>query len=314
MADTFFPLPVILTQVRHLRFGDGVAMLLPELLSQYSNRNSLLLTFNAIRTQIAPIEEALQTDGRSLEVVELPDGEPELENRLFEEIREQVAAAIPPLQKLADLIGRLDCLTSLAQAAIKAANGMRNQVEKRSGHLSTGFFCTPSLLMMLSETGHGDTAYGLMNKREWPGYGNLIEEGHKVLIEGWRDIWEDPDGWKMGRLQMENAGAGEWFFRNLLGIQPDMEQPGFKRVLLKPIFPKGLKWARGSFRGPYGKIVSHWKYTNGEVLWDIVIPPNSRGRVELPKHVLLKNGGGQKPIELPAGRHQCHLIRKEESK
>lgn len=68
---------VSFTQVRHLRFGDGTVMMLPELLGHYDNRNTLLLTVSAIRPRIDKLEKTLEQNV-VLHVVELPDGEPKL--------------------------------------------------------------------------------------------------------------------------------------------------------------------------------------------------------------------------------------------
>lgn len=69
--------PVSLTQVRHLRFGNGAASMLAQLLGLYQSRNVLLLTIPAIRPGISTLEETLE-QSNALHVVELPDGEPEL--------------------------------------------------------------------------------------------------------------------------------------------------------------------------------------------------------------------------------------------
>jgi DNA mismatch repair protein MutS len=53
------------------------------------------------------------------EVLTAQDRANELEFNLFERVREQTAARVPALMRVADAIGRLDCVTGLAQLAVE---------------------------------------------------------------------------------------------------------------------------------------------------------------------------------------------------
>jgi len=65
------------------------------------------------------------------------------------------------------------------------------------------------------------------------------------------------------------------------GIFPDEKNPGFKNVILKPHFVKGLETFSAMHNGPYGKIVSSWKREAGDVLYHVEIPANSTATITL---------------------------------
>ena len=97
------------------------------------------------------------------------------------------------------------------------------------------------------------------------------------------------------------------------GIKPDAASPGFKNVLLKPNFVKGLDHFEASHQGPFGMISSSWKRTATGIIYTITIPPNSTGTVDLPvqKNQRLFKDGKQLfnlnktySTVLPAGSYQ----------
>ena len=84
-------------------------------------------------------------------------------------------------------------------------------------------------------------------------------------------------------------------YKDLAGILPDPSQPGFKHILLRPHFVKGLDKFEASHEGPYGVISSSWKREGKVLVYKIVVPPNSTATLQLP--------GSSAEVELPAGEH-----------
>ncbi len=66
---------------------------------------------------------------------------------------------------------------------------------------------------------------------------------------------------------------------------PDPDQPGFKNILLRPIFPAGLDQSEVTHRSPYGEIVSSWKRNKKTIVYDIQIPANSTAKFYPPENV-----------------------------
>jgi alpha-L-rhamnosidase len=63
------------------------------------------------------------------------------------------------------------------------------------------------------------------------------------------------------------------------GIRP--AQPGYKEILIRPAFPKGLTSVTCSLRTVMGEIVSNWRVQDG-LLQEISIPPNATAIVYVP--------------------------------
>ena len=70
----------------------------------------------------------------------------------------------------------------------------------------------------------------------------------------------------------------------------DEKQPGFKNVILKPDFVKGLNSFEASHKGPYGMIVSSWKRSGKKIEYKVTIPPNSTAELSLKGAKILEGG------------------------
>jgi alpha-L-rhamnosidase len=92
------------------------------------------------------------------------------------------------------------------------------------------------------------------------------------------------ENWGGGQAIMPNCGGiiGNWCYAKLGGIRPDPSGPGFKKILIKPAVVSGVDWVECSHDSPYGKIISNWRRTGGELVMDVTIPPNTTARVVVP--------------------------------
>ena len=87
---------------------------------------------------------------------------------------------------------------------------------------------------------------------------------------------------------------GAWLFKGLGGILPDRAAPGFRHILLRPHFVKGLESFRCSHVSPYGEIVSSWNTEGGKIVYNVVVPAGATAELELP----------WKKVELEAGTYE----------
>ncbi len=147
-------------------------------------------------------------------------------------------------------------------------------IDARDGHIGTGFVASPFLMQTLAKQHASEVANKMVNQKDYPGWNTLIKNG--VLMETWRGIG----------AQMPSCGGsvGSWLFESVLGIQPDIEWPGFKKFNLapQPDLKMGLTYAKGSYDCVYGRIVSDWKYENNEFKLHAVIPVNTAATIYLP--------------------------------
>ena len=145
---------------------------------------------------------------------------------------------------------------------------------KDHGHLDTGIFGTRYLFDVLIDNGFVDAAYKALNQTTYPSYGHQISLGATTTWEQW-----------VLRGSMEShahamfAGPDSTFYSRLAGIQP--AQPGYKEILIRPTFPKGLVSVTSSLHTVMGEIVSNWKVQNG-LIQEVTIPPNATAVVYVP--------------------------------
>lgn len=145
-------------------------------------------------------------------------------------------------------------------------------VHGATNHLNTGFVGTPLLLQCLTEVGRADLAAGIVNQRDFPGWGTLMNEG--VFKENWRG--------EHAMMPSLGGPVGAWFYQSILGIRPDPAGPGFKRVIIKPEVVGGLTWAKGSYDSVRGKISSAWEKHGERFELRVEIPANTAATIWLP--------------------------------
>lgn len=180
----------------------------------------------------------------------------------------------------------------------RVAANLNRKVEEAHFHLDVGVLGAKALLNALKDNGYGVTAYKVAVQDTYPSWGWWIVNGATTLLENWdlkatRDISDN---------HMMFGEIGGWFFKSIGGILPDPEQPGFKNILLKPIFPQELKESSISYESPYGKILSHWKLSGNKIVYDVQIPPNAKATFYPPNNVSHGN-----IIALKAGKHRLEL-------
>lgn len=163
--------------------------------------------------------------------------------------------------------------------AIETAASLADNVRvKHKGHHSTGIIGSRHLYGALSRYGYGDVAQTLLNQTTYPSIGHLFSKGATTLWENWEETKKNEKRNRVEHRSMNHpmqAGFGAWFYQGLAGIAPDPEQPGFKRIVLRPQIFGSLHYSRAEYRSVYGRIVSHWKRYRGTLCWDITIPPNT---------------------------------------
>jgi alpha-L-rhamnosidase len=169
-------------------------------------------------------------------------------------------------------------------------------IEEYDYRLSTGFITTPMMMQELANFGRTDIAYRLLESSRFPSWLYPIKNGATT-------IWERWDAWVPGR-GFQNAGmnsfdhfafgsVGEWMFRHVLGINPDIDHPGYEHFTIHPRPGGSLTWAKGSYNSIRGEIASSWKIENGQFVLDVKIPANSTATVVLPDDKKVKLGSGE---------------------
>jgi alpha-L-rhamnosidase len=149
---------------------------------------------------------------------------------------------------------------------------------KHRGHLSTGIFSTKMMLEYLSEQGLDEINYTMMNQKEFPGYGYMIDNDATTLWENWPFKQHDSKNHPMF------GSVSEWFHKSILGIQQSDNSVAFSEIVIKPSLVKGLSWAKGHYNSMRGKIAINWWKFGHDIFMNIEIPANTKALVYIPKH------------------------------
>lgn len=176
----------------------------------------------------------------------------------------------------------------LAQDDKKAiiTKGLLDNIEKCNGHLSSGFVGYLYLLYGLTDLGYAESAYEMVNKEEYPGWGYMVKNGNT--------LWESWSGAAFNFASL--GGVDAWFYKALAGINPVEDYPGFKKIALKPNITGDLTWVKASYNSQYGEIVSSWKIEKDFFIMDVAVPGNTSALVYLPCEIsneILESG---KPV------------------
>lgn len=153
-------------------------------------------------------------------------------------------------------------------------------------HLKTGFIGTPYLCRSLSDNGDADSAYQLFFQEDYPSWLYEVIMGATTIWERWNSIMPDGKISGTGMNSLNHYAYGsivEWMYRNMCGINPLEDAPGFKKFLIKPDVYGKLNYAKAKLKSAMGVIESGWtREENGMLTIKIVVPFNTEATAYLP--------------------------------
>ena len=152
-----------------------------------------------------------------------------------------------------------------------------DEISNHKNHLATGIFATPFMLNVLTQSGHADAAFTIVNQKTFPGWGFMLENGATTLWEHW--AFSD-------NVYSHNhpmfGSVVQWFVNAVAGIRPAADAVGFDRIIIRPELVGNLTWARASYNSVRGKITSEW-HVDGERLYlQIEIPAGTTATIFVP--------------------------------
>jgi len=162
-----------------------------------------------------------------------------------------------------------------------AAGRLVKKIEANHGLLNTGFVGTPYLLEELTKTGHQKLAYDVLLNIGMPSWGYVIEHGGTTTWERWNgdQMIGDP---QMNSYNHYAYGAvADWIYRYAAGIDASPLDAGFHTVVLHPVFDPRLSPLEFSYQSSFGQIKSSWTAKGSTAEWNVTLPANTTGRLEL---------------------------------
>ena len=149
--------------------------------------------------------------------------------------------------------------------------------DKHNGHLTTGIFGTRYMLDVLSREGRAEVVHNIVNLRDFPGWGNMLEQDATTLWEH----WEFSDNTFSHNHPMFGS-VSQWFYNWLGGIEPTVDAIGFDAFTFQPQFLEDLDWVRCTHRSVRGSISCDWKRRGDRVALDLHVPVNTSATLILP--------------------------------
>lgn len=167
----------------------------------------------------------------------------------------------------------------------KVKSGLLNRLKKNFYHLDTGFVGTPYLCRMLSENGMNDLAYHLLMEKGYPGWLYEVLMGATTIWERWNSV--EPNGkisgTEMNSLNHYSYGSiVEWMFRNMAGINPVEEKPGFKKFRIAPMPNYQITRTDARLRSASGLIESSWEIEGKQLRFRFSVPFDTEAEIVLP--------------------------------
>ncbi len=150
-------------------------------------------------------------------------------------------------------------------------------VRRQDFHLDTGILGTRYLLDVLTDNGHAETAYRLVTRTSYPGWGYMLREGATTLWERWEKL-EGPGMNSHNHIMLGSVDA--WFYRVLAGLGP--LEPGWKSVQIKPHILGDMTGAEAEVKTVRGRAASSWRRDGDTLVFEYTIPVGSTARVSAP--------------------------------
>ena len=167
----------------------------------------------------------------------------------------------------------------------KAMEHLLEAIKTYKGHPSTGIQATHRMMMELSRNGRHDEAWRLINLRTAPSWGHMVDQGATTIWERW-DGYVEGRGFQNPKMNSLNhcalGSVGEWVWRNLAGINPDEDQPGYRHFTIRPRPSGDLTWVKARYDSIRGPIDVDWRHEAGKLTLGITIPANTSATVHVP--------------------------------
>jgi alpha-L-rhamnosidase len=153
----------------------------------------------------------------------------------------------------------------------------------------------------------------ILSKTTRPGYGYFISNGKSA----WPEYWEAD--YFNHHIHTSYTGISAWFFKRLAGIEPTIEDPAYRTIIIRPDVVENLTHAKATVESPYGTIESGWRKESDKVIYEITVPAGSKAKIYLPATTSGITESGQplaqaKGLQPGEKKDGCVLIHAESGK
>lgn len=162
---------------------------------------------------------------------------------------------------------------------------LKKRIRAKNMHLDTGFCGSPFLCRALSENGANDYAYTLLLNDDMPSWLFEVKMGATTTWERWNSMLPDGkiSGTGMNSLNHYAYGSiADWMYRNICGMNPSEEAPGYKKAVLCPMPDPRLRSVKMRMESASGRYEIEWKYEGETLHYSITVPFDCEAEFRMP--------------------------------
>ena len=170
------------------------------------------------------------------------------------------------------------------------------KIKNNGNRLATGFLGTFVLNPVLSDIGRSDMAYTLLLQRDNPSWLYSVDQGATTIWERWNSYTLENGFGPVSMNSFNHYSYGaivEWMYSDMLGIEADAKNPGFKHIILQPqpdtrdekdipSNQKRMTSVKGAYDSAYGKIEAMWDWSEEEFNYTATVPANTTATANIP--------------------------------
>ncbi len=149
-------------------------------------------------------------------------------------------------------------------------------VKQNKDHPTTGFWSSVELLLALSANGYNDEAALMLDQPAKPSWGYMANCN--------TTMWEafDANTRNQSLNHWTHSAVNEWLWRNVAGLNPDEQSPGYQSFTIYPRPMAEVGWCRSTYNSIRGQIISNWQCTSNTFSLDVTVPANATATVIIP--------------------------------
>ncbi|GFP74530.1 alpha-L-rhamnosidase [Clostridium fungisolvens] len=168
----------------------------------------------------------------------------------------------------------------------RVAEALKMKLVNKGSHLDTGFVGTPYISRVLSNVGANDFAYKLLFNEDFPSWLYSVNMGATTIWERWNSVNEDGSVSSTGMNSMNHYAYGsvvEWIARDICGLNPVIDEPGFKKAFIKPQPFRYMNNASITYKSVSGTYKNGWQFVDeNKIKYNFEIPFNCVAEIVLP--------------------------------
>ncbi|CAJ2507101.1 Uu.00g082870.m01.CDS01 [Anthostomella pinea] len=168
--------------------------------------------------------------------------------------------------------------------AVAAAVRLQKIIANNDYLVGTGFAGTHLLGLTLSKYNLTDTFYQMLLQTTVPSWLYQVVMGGTTTWERWDSLLPNGD-LNPGSMTSFNhyafGSVANWIFQTIGGLAP--AEPGWKTIKVGVVPGSNVTEAQASYLSPYGIVSTDWHVDEDGFHLSLVVPPNARAEVVLPK-------------------------------